>query len=90
MLRYLLLCLLTTIFVTELIAQNQHKIDFALYQAMQRDQDSEFKVGISFHNNVDFDSLSHFFDANDIPVKQRPVYVIKSLQKVAKESQEET
>ena len=90
MVRFLLLALLSTQLVAELYAQNEHKINPALHQAMQRNPENEFKVGISFQHNVDFDSLRHFFHANHIPVKQRPGYVIKALQTVARNAQEET
>jgi bacillopeptidase F len=90
MLRFLLPALLSTLFVAELYAQNEHKIDFALSHAIQRNPENEFKIGISFHDNVDLDSLKHFFKTNQIPVKQRPAHVIKALQNVAWDSQRET
>jgi hypothetical protein len=90
MFRSLLFFLISTLLVPQLNAQNDPKIDFELNQAILRNPDTEFKVGISFRHNVDFDSLRHFFSTNHIPVKERPVHVIKALQNVARETQEET
>lgn len=90
MYRIFLFCSLLILFIAELQAQHEYKIDHTLYQEMLRNPENEFKVGISFHKNVDLDSLKQFFESNHVPIKKRPAYVIKALQKVALEEQEET
>ena len=88
--RYILFVLLSMILGYELNAQIEYKIDFELKHAIQRNPEMVYKVGISFHDKIDFDSLRQFFINNDIPVQQRPVHVIKTLQKIAKNAQTET